>query len=43
MISLVSGIQKNNTNELIYEIETDSQTEHKLMVTKGDSEAREEG
>ena len=27
---------KNSTNELIYETETESQTEEKLMVTKGD-------
>ena len=26
---------KNSTNELIYETETESQTEEKLMVTKG--------
>ena len=26
MISLICGIQKNDTNELIYKIETDSQT-----------------
>ena len=25
---------KNNTNELIYKTETDSQTENKVMVTK---------
>ena len=27
----------NDTNELIYKTETDSQTEKKLVVTKGDS------
>ena len=26
VISLICGIQKDNTNELIYQIETDSQT-----------------
>ena len=29
---------KNNTNESIYKTETDSQIEHKLMVTKGEWE-----
>ena len=28
--------KKNNTNELIYKIETDSDIENKLMVTKGE-------
>ena len=27
---------KNSTNELIYKTETDSQTENKLMVAKGE-------
>ena len=27
---------KNNTNELIYKTETDSQTENKIMVTNGE-------
>ena len=27
---------KKDTNKLIYKTETDSQTEHKLMVTKGE-------
>ena len=35
MISLTCGILKNNTNELIYKTETDSQTENKPMVPKG--------
>ena len=34
MISLICGILKSDTNELIYKTETDSQTENKLMVTK---------
>ena len=34
MISLIYGILKNDTNELIYKTETDSQTENKLLVTK---------
>ena len=37
MISLTCGISKNDTNELIYKTEIDSQTENKLMVAKGDS------
>ena len=36
MISLIYGILKNDTNELIYKTETDSQTENKLMVSKGE-------
>ena len=35
LISLICGILRNDTNELIYKTETDSQTENKLMVTKG--------
>ena len=35
MISLICGILKNDTNELIYKIGTDSDIENKLMVTKG--------
>ena len=34
MISLICGILKSDTNELIYKTETDSQTENKLMVAK---------
>ena len=33
MISLICRILKNDTNELIYKIEIDSQTENKLTVT----------
>ena len=29
---------QNDTNELIYKTETDSETENKLMVTKGEVE-----
>ena len=36
MISLICGILKNVTNELIYKTKIDSQTENKLMVTKGE-------
>ena len=39
-ISLICGIKKNDTNELIYKIETDSGIEIKLRATKGE---REEG
>ena len=35
MISLICGI-KNDTIELIYKTETDSQTENRLVVTKGE-------
>ena len=31
---------KNDTNKLIYKAETDSQTENKLMVTKGGGGAK---
>ena len=34
MISLICGILKNDTDELICKTEIDSQTENKLMVTK---------
>ena len=34
MISLQCGIQNNDTNELIYKTEIDSQTKNKPMVTK---------
>ena len=34
MISLICGIFKNDTNELIYKTEVDPQTENKFMVTK---------
>ena len=34
MISLTCGIFKNDTNELIWKTETDSDIENKLMVTK---------
>ena len=37
MISLICGILKNDTNGLIYRMETDSTDfENKLMVTKGE-------
>ena len=32
---------KNNTDECIYKTETDSQTENKLKVTKGERDGRE--
>ena len=35
LISLICGIKKKDTNELICRTEIDSQTE-KLMITKGD-------
>ena len=34
--SLICGILKSDTNELIYKTETDSQTENKPMVIKGE-------
>ena len=34
MASLIYRILKNDTNELIYKTEIDSQTENKFMVTK---------
>jgi len=34
---------KYDTNELIYETETDSQTENRLMVAKGEGVERREG
>ena len=37
MISLMRGILKNDTNELIYKTKTDSDIENKLKVTKGES------
>ena len=38
MLSLTRGIFKNiYTNELIYKTETDSQTENKFMITKGEN------
>ena len=36
-ISLICGMWKNETNELFYKAEIDSQTENKLMVTKRES------
>ena len=35
MISLICGIWKKDTNELIYKTERDPQTENKFMVAKG--------
>ena len=35
--------QKNDTNELIYKTETDSDIENKLMVTKGERVGGGEG
>ena len=35
MISLICGIQKNDTNELIYKTEMDSDIENKYVGTKG--------
>ena len=35
MVSLIYGILKNDTNELIYKTETDSDLENKLLVIKG--------
>ena len=38
MISVIYGIQKNDTNELIYKTETRlTGIENKLMFTKGES------
>ena len=37
MISLVSGILKNDTNEFIYKTEIDAQTYKTHTVTKGDT------
>ena len=34
---------QNNTIESVYKIETDSQTENKLMVTEGEREGGREG
>ena len=43
MISLICGILKNDTNGLIYRMETDSTDfENKLMVTKGERWRRED-
>ena len=36
MISLICGLLKNDTNELIYKTEIDSHTVNKFMVTKGE-------
>jgi len=36
MTSLVCGVSKTDTCELIYKTETDSQFENKLMVIKGE-------
>ena len=36
MILLTCGIQKNDTNQLIYKTEIDSDLENKLVVTKGE-------
>ena len=36
MISLMCRNLKYDTNELIYEIETDLQTENRLVVAKGE-------
>ena len=41
MISLKCGIQKNNTNECTHKTETD--TENKVMATKGEGKGRWEG
>ena len=35
MTSHMWNLKKNDTNELIYKTEIDSQTENKLVVTKG--------
>ena len=35
MISLICGILKNNTDQLIYKTGTDLQAENKLRVNKG--------
>ena len=37
IISLTCGIKNNDTNELNYKAEIDSQTQKTNMVTKGDS------
>ena len=36
MMSLVCGIQKNDTNELILKTEIDTDVEKELMVSKGE-------
>ena len=33
---MISLTKKNDTNEFIYKTETDSQTENKFMVSKGE-------
>jgi len=38
MTSLICGNLKTSTNELIYKTETDSPTENKVMITKGEGE-----
>ena len=38
MTSLICGNLKYSTNELIYKTETDSPTENKVMITKGEGE-----
>ena len=40
MISLLWGILKNDTDELIYKTETDSDIENKLVVTEGERGGR---
>ena len=41
MILLICGIEKNNTNELIYKTETDSQTQKtNLWLPKGKGEGK---
>ena len=41
MISLICGILKKDTNELIYKTEIDSQTKNKFMLTQVESRRRE--
>ena len=41
MTSHMWNLKKNDTNELIYKTEIDSQTENKLVVTKGKGRGKE--
>ena len=41
MISLICGILKKATNELVYKTEIESDVENKLMVTKGEKRKRD--
>ena len=41
MIPLTCGILKNDANEFIYKTETDSQTENKFSVSRGEGKRGE--